>query len=157
MTLVTSFFCFRRINHWLKSMVSLHALFLFCIPVLLLCVLRKRKTKVMSARLDIIMSNLLSQYSIRMCTFRPAGVVDRTKKVITATPDDFYSYVLLHYWSIYVFLMGVILLLKSTSERQRSEICNAQGYHQAGCVSGVTVIWIWDTGAVLLHYLHIWF
>ena len=34
-------------------------------PVLLLCVLRKRKTKDMSARLVIIIpSNLLSQYSI---------------------------------------------------------------------------------------------
>ena len=43
-------------------------------PVLLLCVLRKRKTKVMSARLVIIIpSNLLSQYSI----FK-----DNTKKYI---------------------------------------------------------------------------
>ena len=42
-------------------------------PVLLLCVLRKRKTKDMSARLVIIIpSNLLSQYSIfKLC--RPFG------------------------------------------------------------------------------------
>jgi hypothetical protein len=42
--------------------------------VLLLCVLRKRKTKVMSARLDIIMSNLLSQYSIYFIIIEQEGV-----------------------------------------------------------------------------------